>query len=276
MSGTGLTRQIIGSGVEDGIPYIDMRLWGTSGGGHYTIVPDNGWSHVSAAVGQVWTHSIYARLIAGTPRVTRSHLRQREGGGTLLGDLTTLLTVPTAGPLAANRMVATAILTQAATARLEAFYQINYAAGTVIDDTWRLALPQLELGAFPSSPILPAPEAVAVSSRGNDVLSLLLADVLVPASGACTLLLAGRLGQAAPAGITQMLAQIDDGTGRIAAAVDGVVGHAAEGVQAGGRAAHPRWQQQRGGEERLRAAAHQCAAGLEVGVVVDKRGDHRT
>ena len=76
-------------------------------------------------------------------------------------------------------------------------------------DVWGL---QAEAGAFASSPILPAPGTIAASSRGDELVSALLSDVQVPSSGACTLLLAGRLGQAAAAGVTQMLAQIDDGT----------------------------------------------------------------
>lgn len=85
-------------------------------------------------------------------------------------------------------------------------------ANTPVAFALDLFWPQLEPGAFASSPILPAPGTIAASSRGDEGLTVLLSDVLVPASGACTLLLAGRLGQAAPAGVTQMLAQIDDGT----------------------------------------------------------------
>lgn len=212
ISGTGLTRQIIGYVVEDNIQCVDMRLFGTSGAGHYTFAGESGTTHFSAQVGEIWTYSIYARLIAGTPRTTRGHLRQLNSSGGILGDIVTTVAVPTSGPLATNRLVATAALNQAATARLQAFIQVNFPIGTVIDDTWRLGAPQLELGAFASSPMLPAPGTIAASSRGDEGLSVLLADVLVPASGACTLLLAGRLGQAAPAGVTQMVAQIDDGT----------------------------------------------------------------
>ena len=215
--GPGLQRQVVGFGTEDGLPYIDLRLFGT------TTAPNSTWridfepvNVVAAAQGQVWTSSAFVRRIAGafpTPGSAVLFVQEFSSAGGQINQSGTSFVTATNAPLASQRFSHTRTLTQAATAfvAITVFFNVD-TPGTVVDVTLRIGAPQLEQGPFASSPILPAPGTITASSRGDDGLSVLLTDVLVPASGACTLLLAGRLGQAAAAGVTQMLAQIDDGT----------------------------------------------------------------
>lgn len=210
-TGPGLSREIVGIGVEGGIPYIDLRIFGTSTSTFYTFTGDAISAHTSAANGQAWTASIFARLISGTVRTTRAHFRQQDSGGVDLGDVIANLTVPTTGALGACRMVGTATLTNASTARLFSFFQVLFSSGTVIDDTWRLGFPQLELGAFASTPILPPVGTPGASTRGTDIVTAPLSALGIPASGACTVLWRGAF-DATNIGTQQTVAAIDDGS----------------------------------------------------------------
>lgn len=171
ISGPGLTRQVIGSGTEGGIPYVDVRIFGTSTSTFYAFNGEGSSAHFAAASGQTWAASIFARLVSGTVRTTRFHFRQQDSGGATLADITPTLTVFTTGALSACRMVGTATLTAPSTARLVSFVQVNFTTGTVIDDTWRIGFPQLELGATATPPSLPPALArylrVDIADPGN-------------------------------------------------------------------------------------------------------------
>jgi hypothetical protein len=74
-----------------------------------------------------------------------------------------------------------------------------------------VSLAQLELGAFASTPILPPVGAPGASTRGADLITAPLSSRGIPASGACTVLMTAMIPQNAPAGMSQMLMQIDSG-----------------------------------------------------------------
>jgi len=61
----GLSRQIVATGTENGIPYIDYRVFGTAAGGNTNLWFD-GNMQIAATSGQVWTSSLYIRKIAGS------------------------------------------------------------------------------------------------------------------------------------------------------------------------------------------------------------------
>src|SRR5215471_14862518 len=62
----GVTRQIVGTGSEDGIPYIDIRYFGTPTATSGTIIIFESTTQVAAASGQQWAASVYLRLVAGS------------------------------------------------------------------------------------------------------------------------------------------------------------------------------------------------------------------
>jgi hypothetical protein len=72
---------------------------------------------------------------------------------------------------------------------------------------------------FPTSLILPAVGASAVSSRGAEIVTAPLAGLGVPASGACTILWSGRV-QTIGNGTLQTILQLDDATNTIRWLVD--------------------------------------------------------
>jgi hypothetical protein len=153
---TTLIPAVVGTGYEDGMAYIDIRLVGSSVGGNNNLFFD-GNTAIPAAVGQAWAQSVYLRLIGGSWTGVNSVvmiLGQRDSGGASLGDLQTYLGLPTSASLSSQRFTNLKTVTHASTAYLRPSLQINPAGGgTSIDVTVRIGLPQLEQGTAPTSGI---------------------------------------------------------------------------------------------------------------------------
>jgi hypothetical protein len=170
-SSNGLATSIIGTGVEDGINYIDYRFNGT------TVASPNsiafGVDAGSAATGQSWTQSLYWKLIAGsTAGVITWNLgiiENTAGGGFVAGAFYPQ-TAPTSAALGTQRRAATRVLSGGATVgSAQAVLSIPVSGNTAIDFTIRIGLPQLEQGAFATSPIL---TSTAAATRSADVASI--------------------------------------------------------------------------------------------------------
>ena len=157
-STNGLSREVVGFGVEDGIDYIDIRWQGTAsagstGMGVAQFEPNTG---VAATSAQTWATSASVRLVGGSlAGINSVSLRcsMRDAAGTNLGSVNSGSLAVTNAPLAFQRYWYAATPTDANTAFLPPFLAIGYAAGAVIDITLRIGLPQMELGAFPTSAI---------------------------------------------------------------------------------------------------------------------------
>jgi len=98
----------------------------------------------------------------------------------------------------------------AGTARVTAQIRFDYAIATTARAQYGAA--QTELGAFASTPILPAVGTPAASTRGADLVSATLASLGIGANGACTVLGTAMLPQASPAAGSFTLFSISDGT----------------------------------------------------------------
>ena len=171
-SGQGtLSRTVVGTGVEDGINYVDMRLFGTSSTVE-TFFLFEATNVIAAASGQTWTTSVYAKVVAGSlSNVTgadlfvighnASNLISEAGSAAFL--------YPTSGSLARNRFTHTRTLSNAGTAFVHSRIDVNFTSGATIDITLRIGLPQLELGASASSPI---PTFGTALTRSADNLSM--------------------------------------------------------------------------------------------------------
>jgi hypothetical protein len=64
---SGVSRQVAGKGVEFGLPYVDIRLFGTpTANGNVPIFWDNSPQLTPAKQGETWTHSFFARIVNGS------------------------------------------------------------------------------------------------------------------------------------------------------------------------------------------------------------------
>ncbi|MBU8547291.1 MULTISPECIES: hypothetical protein [Roseomonadaceae] len=193
-TGSGITRQIMDTGTENGLAWIDLRFSGTNSAGstlQLSISPEAGTAN-AASPGETWTSSSFVRLVGGSLTGLTSVaqvMRARDAGGVSIG-VESIAMVPTGASLGSQRWHATLTMPAlAAFAHSEVLLTIP-AAGT-IDVTLRVACPQQELAPFVSSPILPLVGSPGASTRGMDLVSTPLASLGV--AGPCTVLWAGQI-----------------------------------------------------------------------------------
>ena len=169
--GNGLTISIVGTGVENGINYIDYRFNGT------TVASPNacafGFTNAAAATSQTWTSSLYWKLASGTTTGTTNWqlgIIENTAVGTFVTGAFYTQTTPTSAALITQRPTATRTLSGGVTVGLVSHtMNITVTGNTAIDFTIRIGLPQMEQGAFATSPIL---TSTAAATRSADVASI--------------------------------------------------------------------------------------------------------
>jgi hypothetical protein len=149
-SSNGINSEIVGRGVESGLPGVYVRLSGTSTAAAVIAVAfDNA---VTAAVAQTWTLSSFLRLSAGSltgAGVTNLEIIEQGGG-------TTPASTATQTPSATlTRTSVTHTTSEAGTTSIVVRQNLRVNSGVTFDATFFIAAPMACQAPFACSPVLP-------------------------------------------------------------------------------------------------------------------------
>jgi len=168
-SASGITREIVGTGTENGINYIDIKISGTPATTATFNVNPEPVGVISASTGQSWTLSSWIKRVAGTStNITNPafYFDERNGSSFVTGGEILVSYLSTTQ----QRYSATRTLSGGATVTtINVGFRIGLTAGAAVDITLRYGLPQLELGAFSTSVI---PTETTTVTRNADVATM--------------------------------------------------------------------------------------------------------
>jgi hypothetical protein len=142
--GTGLTRTVVGTGTENGLPYVDVRFNGTVTTISTEISTETA-SAISVSNGQVWSNSAFIKIIsAPLPPNSYSLKSYYWNGGVYVTESNTLYTpTTTLARYSAAQTVPAGTITHTSQS-----LRMNLTNGATYDFTIRIAAPQMELGAY--------------------------------------------------------------------------------------------------------------------------------
>ena len=171
----GISSQVVGTGTDSGITYIDIRFFGTvaSVALPEVLIAFESGTTASVAQGQTWTASCYAKIVAGTQTGISNGevyilgynstptLSEASPASFLYSSLT--------GAFSACRVAKTYTFTNAATIYAQHRIDINLTpgGGSVVDFTIRIGMPQFEQGAFATSVISTSTATVTRSADAS-------------------------------------------------------------------------------------------------------------
>jgi hypothetical protein len=142
--GTGLTRTVVGTGTENGLPYVDVRFNGTVTTISTEISTETA-SAISVSNGQVWSTSSYVKIISA-PSPPNSYVLKSYywNAGVYVSESNTLYTpTTTLARYSAAHTVPAGTITHTSQS-----FRMNLTNGATYDFTIRIAAPQMELGAY--------------------------------------------------------------------------------------------------------------------------------
>lgn len=208
-NGQGLNWNVAGVGVEASIPYVDLRISGTSSGTINASFSPQPFAS-AASPGQAWTGAMYFRRVAGSlTGLTSVNLDLAEFDSVAAFLRQTSLSVFSNPASLLQSFRSLVVTTGASTAIIDMRINVIPVAGIPVDATFRVGATQLEQLPFATSSVFPAAGATGPSTRGVDLMASSLASLGIPASGACTILWSGVI-PTFISGATHTIACVDD------------------------------------------------------------------
>lgn len=169
-----VARVSLAKGTEDGIPYLEIELAGTttvSSSNRLILIPAASRPAADTTEAADWTGSWYLSLSAnpgGVVPTARVEIRGWDASTPVQTLVSATLPVGT-GPLRVNRREFAALLTAAGIVSAEVTVLIVHAPATTYNYKVRVGGPQLERGSVATSLILPPPATIARSIRAPDI-----------------------------------------------------------------------------------------------------------
>lgn len=165
---TGLTSSILGTGVLQGVSYIDLRVVGTpsaTGSQGVQIIFETA-TGIAASASQTWSHSAWISIASGSSsNISGFALNtQQYNAGVWVTENNTIFTPTTVLTRYSNTVTFSSSTTTAA----RPLVGFGVTSGQSIDITLRIGMPQSELGGFVTSPILTSGAAV---TRSADIMT---------------------------------------------------------------------------------------------------------
>lgn len=160
---SGLSRELVSVGVEDGIDYYDARIFGTptaSGGSVIYLETSTG---IPGSPSQIRSGGTFVSLAGGSLdgiSSLRTTLTVRDAAATAFAAAQTFFT-PSAGPLRNQRVLVEGYALPVGTVYVQPTIQFNVMAGIPIDITLRIGLPQVVRMEIAGDPIRTTGAAVS-------------------------------------------------------------------------------------------------------------------
>lgn len=151
----GLGLLVVGAGTEGGLPYVDVRIQGTTANAQGFNI-DVAATPFSILPNVLYTASSYIRIVAGSLSGISSidtYLDQYNSSDGLIagGAITSPAFTPTSGSLLSQRRSHTFTSHSLASKTNFRVFWARILSGTTVDVTLRIAAPQFEAGAFATS-----------------------------------------------------------------------------------------------------------------------------
>lgn len=179
-----LTTEVIASGVQNGMEYMDLKVSGTasSTGTNTGLLFFETATQIAAAAAQIWTGSVHVSLVGGS-LTGLNHvsvgLQENTSGGAFVALGATAMALTSTLTRASH----TRTLTGGTTAAVQPAIFIGYTSGAVINATIRIGWPQCELGSIVSPPIRTTTVAVTRNADAFVVSGSEFSDIWNPVEG---------------------------------------------------------------------------------------------
>jgi hypothetical protein len=167
----GISTSIIGSGVDHGIDYVDVRWFGTASAAGLLTAAFERAAPIAALVGQAWTVSMFQRLVGGSTgglSAIQLNIDEIDASAATVSAGVYAQAAPTVGGLNGQLIQASRTLASVTTASALPYWSAAVSAGAVVDIALRIGLPQFERSAKATSRIR---TTGAVATRAADVIT---------------------------------------------------------------------------------------------------------